>query len=65
MELLGLFWIMLFMGGPIAVGAYVGIKYGPRIALRRREREIETAMRLGVLDAEIQERVARKIQDER
>lgn len=65
MELLGLFWIVLFIGTPIAIGAYVAIKYGPRIEARKRDRQIETAMRLGMRDAGAQARIAQQIREER
>lgn len=64
MELLGLFWIILFIGGPLLIGAYIAKKRGP-ILERQRDRQIETAMRLAVRDAEAQERIAQRIQSER
>lgn len=64
-QLLGLFWLLLFIGGPIFIGGYLGKKYGPGRAAKRRDEQIEIAMRLAIRDAEAQERAAQRIQTER
>jgi hypothetical protein len=63
--LLGLFWLCLFIGTPIAIGWYVAVKHGPRIEAKKRDRQIETAMRLGLRDAEAQAQIAEKLRQER
>jgi hypothetical protein len=65
MEALGAIIVLLFIGGPVAIGAFVYYKYGARIEARKRDRQIETYMRLGARDAEAQQRIARQIIQER
>jgi len=65
MEALGALIVLVFIGTPIAIGAFVFYKYGPRIEARKRDRKIETYMRLGARDAEAQQRIARQMIQER
>lgn len=67
MALLGLFWIVLFISIPVGIAYLIHKMQGGaagRLA-KKRDREIETYMRLGMRDAEAQERIARQIMDER
>lgn len=40
-------------------------RFGPGLARAKRDRQIETSMRLGLRDAEAYERIAQQIRDER
>lgn len=60
----GFLILLVFFGTPIALFFWFERKYGNGIRQRQRDRQIETAMRLGLRDAEAQERIARKIRDE-
>lgn len=53
MALLGLFWIVLFLGTPFAIGAFIAKKYGPQIERNKRKCEIEAAMSLYERDREL------------
>jgi hypothetical protein len=65
MEALGALIVLIILGTPVAIGAFVFYKFGPRIEAKKRDRQIETYMRLGVRDAEAQERIGRQIVQER
>ncbi|MFF6951842.1 hypothetical protein ACFZAD_24685 [Streptomyces iakyrus] len=61
---LGGIYIMIFMLIVVGVAMFVLTTVAPRVNARRRDQEIETAMRLGVRDAEAQARAARRIVNE-
>lgn len=63
--MLGFFFILMFFAIVIAVCWFVLAKVAPRSNARSRDRKIETAMRLGLYDAEAQQRIADKIERER
>ena len=67
MELLGLFWIVLFFGTPFAVGAYIAHRRGGVAGAehRRRARLIEMHTRNAVHDAEVMNDVLTRLAEER
>jgi hypothetical protein len=60
---LGAVYLVVFML-MVIVGLATVLKFAPRYMARRRDKEIERAMRMGVRDAEAQARIAQKIADE-
>ncbi|WP_159054652.1 hypothetical protein [Streptomyces dysideae] len=62
---LGGLYLLIFFGVPIALFLWACHRFGPRMAARKRDRQIETSMRLGLRDAEAYERIAQQIRDER
>lgn len=60
-SLLVLALLAVVVGGPL----YVATKVMPRIHRARRKREIETAMRMGVLDHQLIQEVGGKLYRER
>ena len=62
---LGFFYLVIFFGGGAALFFYLVGKFGRRAALRQRERQIETAMRMGMVDGDLQTKVARRLINER
>lgn len=71
MELIGIFQVIFqiaIWGGLIWALGWVAWKidrWGLKNGRRKRDQEIEAAMRLGMTDAEAQQRVARRIMNER
>lgn len=65
MAALGALYVLIFLGLMIGIPLYVARKYGPRIIAKKRDRQIEMAMRMGLRDAEAQQRIAGKIITER
>ena len=71
MELIGFFQVIFqiaIWGGLIWGLGWVALKidhWGKKNMRLKREREIEVAMRLGMADAEAQQRIAQRIIDER
>lgn len=63
--MVGFFYLLVLFGGGAALFLYCVAKFGRRAALRRREREIETAMRRAMVDRELRGKVARRLSDER
>jgi hypothetical protein len=65
--MLGILLLLIFVVLPIVLAVkYIKSQGGPvGMAAKKRDREIETAMRLGVRDGLAQERIARKILEER
>ncbi|WP_060880194.1 hypothetical protein [Streptomyces scabiei] len=57
MELLGLFWILLFIGTPCVIGAWLGKRYGQTSYRNKRKRQIETAVAQDVYDADLYDEV--------
>ena len=62
---MGAIFFLLIVAGLFTFGWKIAAKYGPGIQRRQRDRQIETAMRYGMYDAEAQMRVAQKLIDER
>lgn len=60
---------LLILIAIVGLGVYGWHKFntivGTKIAIRQRDKQIETAMRLGMRDAEAADRLARKIAEER
>lgn len=65
MEWLGLFWIVLFLGTPVAIGAWLGKKYGPTNLRNKRKRQIETAVLMHSVDNELYGEVLDDLYDRR
>lgn len=64
-ELFGFLILLVVFGTPLVIGGWLGLTRGRARQQRRRDQQIETHMRLGMRDAEAQERIARKLRDER
>lgn len=62
---LGGIYILGFIGLVVVLIVVLEKKYGAKIRAKQRDREIETAMRLGMVDGEAQDRIARKIIEEK
>ena len=62
----GFIVLLLIIATPFVIGMLIAKKQGGAagIMAKRRDREIETAMRLGMRDAEAQERIGNKIRNE-
>jgi hypothetical protein len=62
---LGGIYLLIFFGVPAVLFFWACRRFGPGMARAKRDRQIETSMRLGLSDAEAYERIARQIRDER
>ncbi|NBM14976.1 hypothetical protein [Streptomyces sp. GC420] len=65
MEWLGLFYIVLFLGTPVGIGVWIGKKYGPTMQRNKRKRQIETAVLMHSVDAELYGEVLDDLHDRR
>lgn len=62
---LGFVYFVIFTAVPITLCVWFNRRFGPGIRQRRRDRQIETHMRLAYRDAEVMNHIARRIEDER
>lgn len=65
MEWLGLFYIVLFLGTPVAIGLWFATKYRPVMLRKKRKRQIETAVLMHAVDNELYGEVLDDLYDRR
>jgi len=56
--------VILILAAIVGFAIFILTKVAPKVNGKRRDTQIETAMRLGVRDAQAQRRIAQKILDE-
>lgn len=62
---LGGIYLLIFFGVPTVLFLWACHRFGPGMAARKRDRQIETQMRLAYRDADAMDRIAQRIEDER
>lgn len=64
-EALGGLYLLILIGGFFALVWWFERKFGAKFRQKQRDNRIEAAMRYGMYDAEAQERIAKKLMEER